>query len=203
MGCLSPPKLSNQAHGPFGEPVSTRSPREGRQRHAAMCGRGLAGCSFSIVDGAVCVVDCGLPLKLSLCCPACCCCGNKAAVLWALGRVTAPHAHPQHAYVRTAQRDPVASIGTLRMTAIEYTEHTHTQRAAAAGSGISHEAVGVPFFVRAFNSLFVTCCCILNSYPVEFYFQFKTEMIGSGSRKQFQTQLCFSLVSSLWFSTQP
>ena len=51
-------KLANQAHGPIGESVLTRSPREGRQRHAAICGGGLAGCSFNIVDGAVCVVDC-------------------------------------------------------------------------------------------------------------------------------------------------
>ena len=51
-------KLSKQAHGPLGEAVSARAPREGRQSHAAICGRGMAGCSFKIVDGAVCVVEC-------------------------------------------------------------------------------------------------------------------------------------------------
>ena len=30
--------------------------REGRQSHATICGGGLAGCSFNIVDGAVCAV---------------------------------------------------------------------------------------------------------------------------------------------------
>ena len=76
-------------------------------------------------------------------------------LLWALERVTAPHAHPQHSCARTAQRTSVASIGTLRMTAIEHTEHTHTHAAshaaAAAASNISHDAVGVPFFVLSFR----------------------------------------------------
>ena len=144
---------------------------------------------------------CGLLLKLLLCCAACCCRGNKVAVIWALGRVTAPQAHPQHAYARTAQQAPVASIDTLRMTATEHTEQTQTQRATQQQQGAASRALPLVFLFSFFY--FVICHLLLYSKFLEFYMQFKTEMIVLGSRKQFQTRLCFGLVSSLWFATQP
>ena len=106
-------------------------------------------------------------------------------LLWALGHVTAPHAHPQHAYERTAQRAPVASIGTLRMTV-----HTHAARhAAAAASSIWHEAVGVPFSVLSVRySVFVA---VQYSKFLEIYFQFKTDTIVWSYRNIFSNPILF------------
>ena len=58
LGLPHTTKPSNQAPGQFGKAVSTRGLREGRHGHAAVCGGGVARCSFNIVDGAACVVDC-------------------------------------------------------------------------------------------------------------------------------------------------
>ena len=54
----------------------------------------------------------------------CCRCersAKKVIVLWALGRVTAAHAH------RTAHPTHMASIDGLRMTAIEHRAHAQQQ----------------------------------------------------------------------------
>ena len=138
---------------------------------------------------------------LILCCGACSCCGNKAAVVLAMGQVTAPHAHPQHAYARTARRPPVASIDTLRMMAIEYYgAHTQAARhAAAAASSISHEATGVPFVVL--SSPYLLFLAVFHSPRV--IFQYKNRNSRFEFLQVISNPMLFGLENRLWLLAQP
>ena len=96
---------------------------------------------------------------LLLCGAACSCCGNKVVVLGALGPFTAPHAHPQHTYVRTLQWVPVASIDPLRMTVIEHGSHTRSEPRSSSSEQHLARSRWCSVF-RAFTSLFVIFRCI-------------------------------------------
>ena len=196
-------KLFSQARGPLVESVSMGSSREGLRSHATIYMQRTAG-RVQLQNRSRRRVRCGLLLKLLLCGAACCRCGNKVPVLWALGHVAAPQAHPRHAYARTAQRAPVTSLDTLRMTAIKHTEQTHTRSERRSSSRGQHLAPSRwCSIVRIFTSLLVIYCCMQYSTFREFWLEFQNKMIFLGSRNQFQTRLYFGLESSLWFSTQP
>ena len=70
----------------------------------------------------------------------CFCCrrersAKKVTVLWALGRVTSPHAH------RTARPTHTTSIDSLRMTAVEHRAHAAAAAAATAATAAAAAAV--------------------------------------------------------------
>ena len=119
---LLPHQRHGLVHGPCGEAMPTR----GRRRPAKSCGGVLAGCRCNIDDTAVCFMDyCSMLTRVLHVLFYCCCrrerSGKKVIVLWALGRVTAPHTH------RTARPTHMASIEGLRMIAVEHRAHTQQQ----------------------------------------------------------------------------
>ena len=59
---------------------------------------------------------------------------KKVIVLWALGRVTAPHAH------LAARPTHMASIDSLPMAGVEHRAHTHAAAAAAAAASAAAAA---------------------------------------------------------------
>ena len=119
---------------------------------------------------------------------------DDVAVLWTLGRATAPH--PPTARPRTrcttcpCRFDCHSSHGCRRAQST----HTHAaSHAAAAASSISHE-VGAPFFVLSFRCLFFVAVFQIPSFLSHFI----TETIVLGTRKQFETRFRFGLANSLW-----
>ena len=121
---FTPPEaISNQAHGRFGGACQCEDPAEAS--NVMRAGR------VQLQHLSRCALWTAAEKLLLLCCR---CClfllraraTNKIAVLWALGCVNAPHAHPHHGYARTAHRAPVASIDRPRMAAMEHT-HAHTR----------------------------------------------------------------------------
>ena len=135
-GCAIPSYyLSYQRHGPCGEAMPTRGRREGRESHAAEGSQGANATSMT------------LP-----CSPTTYCCSMLTWVLRVLsfflvqtravtgkrsrdlgpgvcdGATRTPHSTP---HARTAQRAPVGSVDSLRMTAVGHRAHTHAAAAAA------------------------------------------------------------------------
>ena len=107
--------------------------------------RCLGGCRCNIDDTAVCFADYCSMLTRVLQALFCFCCrrersAKRVIVLWALGRVTAPHAH------RTARPMHMASIDSLRMTAVE--NRAHATAAAATTAAV--------LVARAWSTIFST-----------------------------------------------
>ena len=133
--------VPHQRHGPCGEATLTR----GRRRPEKSCDGVLAGCRCNIDDTAVCFVDYCSMFTRVLQVLFCFCCrrersAKRVIVLWALGRVTAPHAH------RTARPMHMASIDSLRMTAVE--NRAHATAAAATTAAV--------LVARAWSTIFST-----------------------------------------------
>ena len=97
-------------------------------RPAKSCGGGLAGCRCNIDYTAECFVDyCSVRRRCYVCCIILLHSAKKVVVLWALGRLTTPHAG-------TGQRAPVASIDILRMTAVEHRAHTRSSSSSSSST---------------------------------------------------------------------
>ena len=137
------PLVPHQRHGPCGEAMPTR----GCRSPAKSCGGILAGYRCNIDGIAVCLVDNCRMLTRVLCVLFHFCCrrersAKKVIVPWALGRLTAPHAH------RTARPTHMASIDSLRMTAVEHRAHTRRRRRSSSSSSTRRQSV-VCYFSQA------------------------------------------------------
>ena len=115
----------SRTHGPCDRAVSKRGRREGRQRH-------VAGFSCNIDDSAVYFVDCCLRCSSLLrrlfqrSTSSTCTSSTLGLGSGAGDRATrTPNSTP---HVRTAQRAPVSSIDTLRMTTVEHRAYIHTRQ---------------------------------------------------------------------------
>ena len=98
--------VRHQRHGRCGEAMTTR----GRRRPVKSCGGVLVGYRGNIDDTAVCFMDYRSMMTRVLCALLFFCCrrersAKKVTVLWALGRVTAPHAHGTARPTRIASFD--------------------------------------------------------------------------------------------------
>ena len=102
--------------------ANARPPR----RPAKSCVAGLAGCRCNLDDPAACFVDYCSMLMWVLCAVSFSGKSCRALGSGACDRATrTPHSTP---HARTAQRAPVGSVDSLRMTAVGHRAHTHTQQ---------------------------------------------------------------------------
>ena len=182
MGCLTPPsfRTKRMAHlaGPRQREASAKTGKVMRP-YAVEGWQGAASASLT--------ASCALRTAAEA--AALCClfllrarAVSKIAILWALGCVTAPHAHtqPTHTHCTTCP----GRIDWHSSHDCHRAQSTRTRREPRSSSE-QHPARSRGCLVfRTFISLFVMWCCI--SIFLEFYFHFKTEMIVLGFCKQFQ-----------------